>query len=66
MDSGDHKGSDGSESQLRVPVLEDRIAERFELYQTMAQVFFNWIPDEDRIKAMAEVVDAMKGSNSEE
>lgn len=65
MDSGDFKSNERPTNQPGVEVLDDRIHERFELYQTMSTIFFNWIPDEDKVKAMAEVIDIMKGENNE-
>lgn len=52
----DNKTSDRKEDKLRVDILADA----FDAYRTMAMVFFDRLPKEERVEAMLEAIKLIK------
>lgn len=56
MGSSDSKDCIGEKSELRMDILMDRM----EAYQIISEVFYEYIPDKEKIKALAQAAERIK------
>ena len=57
MDSNKPKDSNGKEDKLRMELLDDKILDHFEAHRIMAEVFWDYVPDKERVKALAQAAE---------
>lgn len=56
MDSNNNENNDRKEDQLHLDFLDDLI-DRFEAYKIMSEVFYEYVPEKERVKALAQAAE---------